>query len=131
MSSVFYQNENKQGIFLISHIYQHGTHIGDEHASGVSCPKITDLMFSTDNLYLAVYSHAHFLDGHYQLIGNGNSLDIVFTGHFSGLRGVPYLGYRVIEIYDDDTIGTYQYDPINSKIINSSQIFSIHERNDQ
>lgn len=101
----------KKGILIFCHIPQSCNEIP---GGGVECEVITDLMLDTENLKMVVYSHKHKLDGHFPIFksldNGGRRLDTFFTGHFSAW-GLPYLGYRVIEIYGDGKIGTYAFNP--------------------
>lgn len=94
----------KKGIFLFCHIFQHG------HT--IDCPEATEVMASCKNLKMITYSHSHRLIGQVLIPGvkAGVTLNTFFTGHFSSW-GAPFLGYRVIEVFSDNTVSTYLYDP--------------------
>lgn len=112
--------ENKDGIILFCHIFQHGKNYKGINFFGVDCKKASELMFDSKNIIMAVYSHAHNLDSHFIVKSEKeNMINVFFTGHFSAW-GLPYLGYRIIEIYENDYIVTYQFNPENDKIKNIS-----------
>lgn len=108
--------KNKLGVLVFCHIFQHGHDV----PHGLNCPLITKVMMEAENLKMVVYSHTHMMDSHFPVMNNSptppqqieydvkKQLNTFFTGHFSGF-GLPYLGYRVIEIYDGGLIKTYAY----------------------
>jgi predicted phosphodiesterase len=113
--------KGKTGILIFCHIFQHGT----ENSMGVDCKEVTQLLLDTENVKMVVYSHKHLLNGHFPIFKSlddgGRQLDTFFTGHFSSW-GLPYLGYRVIEIYEDRKIGTYALNPATANVLNWNEI---------
>lgn len=125
LSSELTKYKNKDGVFIFCHI---GQNAKSSHGTGIDCQSITDLMWDAKNLKMVTYSHVHKLDGHYPLLqpvdrdGNGGSIiHTFFSGHFSAW-GLPYLGYRVIEIYEDNSVGTYAFDPQNKSVKNFNSL---------
>jgi 3',5'-cyclic-AMP phosphodiesterase len=125
LKSQFKFFNDKTGILVFCHIFQHGQGI----PFGLDCPLITDVMTAADNLKMVTYSHTHRLDCHYPIIKsaypaakNCEQLNTFFTGSFCSW-GLPYIGYRVIEIYDNDQILTYAFDPENKLVINYNLLY--------
>jgi predicted phosphodiesterase len=105
---------NKLGVFIFCHIFQHDDRI-IPHV--VKCPLVTNLIMKAGNVKMIIYSHKHLMDGYYVIKKEESQLKTFFTGHFSSW-GLPYLSYRVIEVYEDNEIGTYLYAPENKLIVN-------------
>jgi len=114
-------HKDKDGIFVFCHIPQHPWIYKNDINKELICKEITANFLKTKNLKMIVYSHAHYNDGHYKFKFNNYDFDFFFTGHF-GHWGLPYYGYRVIEIFKNGKIFTYQYNPLTSKIMNFSEL---------
>ena len=108
-------HKDKKGIFVFCHIFQHDS--GELIFASVDCPAVSDVMAVSENLKMAVYSHNHLQDSCFLLNHKGKQIKTFFTGHFSSW-GIPYLGYRVLEIYDDGGIATYMFDQEKDKVVN-------------
>ncbi|MCF2446345.1 metallophosphoesterase [Dyadobacter sp. CY345] len=83
--------------------------------NGVNCKEVTDLFANTPNVKAIFHGHDHDQDSQKTL----GKKPYFFDGHFGGNWGTTYKGYRVVEIYDDETWQTYQYNPTASPVLNS------------
>lgn len=101
---------DKKGIFVFLHItpVKWTTH-------SIVCKEITDLFENTPNVKAIFHGHDHDQDGGKML----GKKPYFFDGHFGGSWGTTYKGYRVIEIFEDNTWTTYQYNPTAAPILNS------------
>lgn len=82
---------------------------------GISCKEVTDLLAQTPNVKAIFHGHDHDQDG-YKVLGNK---PYFFDGHFGGSWGTTYKGYRILEVYEDQTWQSYQYNPTAAPILNS------------
>lgn len=105
--------KNKSGILVFCHIPQYDNSFIPE---GLLC-SATESLIKTPNVKMVVHSHEHLKDGFYAITRGNLQLKTFFTGHFSAW-GLPYLGYRVIEIYDDGSIITYMFNPAEDIVNN-------------
>jgi len=119
LRKVLHEHEDKDGVFVFCHIPQHPWISQNDTIKELLCPKLTSTLLSCENLKMVIYSHCHDCDGHNKMTYKNSEIDFFFTGHF-GHWGLPYYGYRVIEIYDDGSIKTFQYNPLTSKTMNCS-----------
>lgn len=83
--------------------------------NAVDCKEVTDLFAKTPNVKAIFHGHDHDQDGQKTL----NKKPYFFDGHFGGSWGTTYKGYRVVEIYQDETWQTYQYNPTAAPVLNS------------
>jgi Icc protein len=100
----------KKGIFVFLHITPEKW-----TDNGINCKEIVDLLDNTPNVKAIFNGHDHDQDGKKQK----GKKPYFFDGHFGGNWGTAYKGYRVVEIYADDTWQTYQYNPTAAPVINS------------
>ena len=106
----FEKYSTKRGIFLFLHI----TPVRWTE-NGIECEEAIELFSKTANLKGIFHGHDHDQDG--RKIRKGKSF--FFDGHFGGNWGTAYKGYRIIEIMEDGSWTTYQYNPTASPIINT------------
>ncbi|PWJ59517.1 3',5'-cyclic AMP phosphodiesterase CpdA [Dyadobacter jejuensis] len=104
------KHSDKKGIFVFLHItpVKWTNH-------GIICQEITDLLENTPNVKAIFHGHDHDQDGTKML----GKKPYFFDGHFGGSWGTSYKGYRVLEIFEDDTWTCYQYNPTAAPILNS------------
>lgn len=100
----------KKGIFVFLHITPNQW---TDH--GISCPEVMELFENTPNVKAIFNGHDHDQDSKKQK----GKKPYFFDGHFGGNWGTSYKGYRVVEIFEDDTWTTYQFNPIAAPILNS------------
>ncbi len=101
---------NKKGIFVFLHItpQKWTTH-------GIDCKEVVELLENSPKVKAIFNGHDHDQDSKKQ---NGKK-PYFFDGHYGGSWGTSYKGYRVVEIYADDTWQTYQYNPTAAPVLNS------------
>lgn len=101
---------DKKGIFVFLHITP-----AKWTSNGIDCKEITDLFEKTPNVKAIFHGHDHDQDGGKML----GKKPYFFDGHFGGNWGTTYKGYRILEIFEDDTWTTYQYNPTAAPVLNS------------
>ena len=112
------------GIFVFIHIAQrkagvegwpkHGVHRPEEVAKGAQVMKLLE---ATSNVRAVFHGHNHMETGH---LVSGNRR-YFFDSHVGGSWGAKK-GYRVVEIYDDNRMFTYQWNAEDGKILNQDQL---------
>ncbi len=90
----------KKGVFVFMHITP-----AKWTENGVDCPETRTLFGETANLKAIFHGHDHDQDG----AKRQNGKPYFFDGHFGGSWGTNYKGYRIVEIYPDDTWKCYQF----------------------
>ena len=100
----------KKGIFVFLHITP-----STWTSNGIDCKEVVDLLENTPNVKAIFNGHDHDQDSKKQT----GKKPYFFDGHFGGNWGTSYKGYRVVEIYQDDTWQTYQYNPTATPVLNS------------
>ncbi|WP_221394463.1 metallophosphoesterase [Dyadobacter sp. NIV53] len=101
---------DKKGIFVFLHITP-----AKWTPNGVDCKEVVELFENTPNVKAIFNGHDHDQDSKKQ---NGKK-PYFFDGHFGGNWGTSYKGYRIVEIYEDHTWQTYQYNPTAAPVLNS------------
>jgi len=101
---------DKKGIFIFLHITP-----AKWTPNGVECKEVTDLFENTPNVKAIFNGHDHDQDSKKQI----GKKPYFFDGHFGGNWGTAYKGYRIVEIYEDNTWQTYQYNPTAAPVLNS------------
>ncbi|HXI01454.1 MAG TPA: metallophosphoesterase [Sphingobacteriaceae bacterium] len=76
-------------------------------AHGIDWPQLIELFTHYPNIRAVFNGHDHQQDD----IKVKNNISYLFDGHFGGSWGVPYRGFRMVEIYTDNTIQTCLFDP--------------------
>lgn len=109
------KHAGRSGIYVFMHISQKTwvTH-------GIDCAEVCNLLESTPNVKGIFHGHDHDQDG--GKVSGGKPY--FFDGHFGGSWGTHYKGYRIVEIYEDDSWRTYQYNPTAEPILNSYEFKS-------
>jgi len=74
--------------------------------AGIDCPGVVNLFNQHGNLKAVFHGHDHDQQGAWTKDG----VSYLFDGHVAGNWGLPYLGYRIVEVLKDGTILTYQMD---------------------
>ncbi len=105
---------SKKGIFVYMHIPPSKRWTD----SGVDCVPVRELLEQTPNVTAIFHGHDHDLDDKKM----SGSKPCFFDGHFGGNWGTTYKGYRIVEIYADETWKSYQYNPTSSPVINAFSV---------
>jgi predicted phosphodiesterase len=101
---------DQKGIFIFLHITpQKWT------TNGIDCKEVVALFENTPNVKAIFNGHDHDQDNKKQT----GKKPYFFDGHFGGNWGTAYKGYRVVEIYVDDTWQTYQFNPQGYPALNT------------
>ncbi len=100
-------------LFVVMHITPFSwTGAGHPH------PDMVALFSAQPNLRAIFHGHDHEEDGYKLHEGK----PYFFDGHTGGSWGVPYRGYRILEIAKDNSIYTYQVNPALAEPVNSMQV---------
>jgi 3',5'-cyclic AMP phosphodiesterase CpdA len=81
---------------------------------GVDCGKTIELICASKNVAAVFHGHDHNEDA----VKMFDNKPFFFDGHFGGSWGTDYKGYRIVEVYDDGSISTYQNNPVSSLVVN-------------
>jgi len=92
--------KDAKGIYLFMHITPN---TWTKH--GIDCGELRELFSRTENLKAIFNGHDHDQDA----VKTEGGKPYFFDGHFGGSWGTTYRGYRVVEIKEDGTWTTYQY----------------------
>jgi len=109
LSGVMEKHKNQKNIFIFLHINP-----GKLTRHGVDCPELFTLLNKYRNVRAVFNGHDHDEDS----IKVREAIPFVFDAHFGGNWGTEYLGFRVVELFEDNTISTYIHNPF--KIINQA-----------
>jgi hypothetical protein len=82
---------------------------------GIECKEVIDLFEKTPNVKAIFNGHDHDQDST-KMYGK---TPYFFDGHFGGSWGTTYKGYRIVEIYEDSTWQSYQYNPTAAPVLNT------------
>jgi len=85
---------------------------------GIACPAIVDLFVHQKNLKAVFHGHDHDEDG----VKEKNGRYYFFDSHVAGSWGTRYNGYRIVEVFDNGQIVTYQMSPKPMRKVNNTQI---------
>lgn len=102
--------KDKKGIFVFLHIPP-----AKWSPHGVDCPDVRELLEKTPNVKAIFHGHDHDEDG--KKMSGGKPY--FFDGHFGGGWGTTYKGYRIVEIREDGSWQSYQYNPAAAPILNT------------
>lgn len=81
---------------------------------GIDCKQVRNSINNTPNVRAIFNGHDHQEDGIKYYEGN----PYLFSGHFGANWGVSYYGYRIVEVYKNNTVKTYTVDPVTNMPIN-------------
>jgi len=107
------QHQSAEHIFVFLHISQQKW---TKH--GIDCPEAMKLIESRENVRATFHGHDHDIDG----VMYSNSKPYFFDGHIGGSWGVPYRGFRVVDIFEDGRIEAYQMNPQVSPVVNQISV---------
>lgn len=81
---------------------------------GIDCPEIVALFSQQANLRGIFHGHDHAEDGYKEK----NGKPYFFDSHICGSWGTAYSGYRVVEVYSNGEIETFQVNPEVTQRVN-------------
>lgn len=102
--------ERKKGIFVFLHI----TPV-KWSSNGRDCEEVRELLEKTPNIKAIFHGHEHDEDDRKMSGGK----PFFYDGHFGGSWGTTYKGYRIVEVYEDSSWQSYQYNPTAAPILNT------------
>lgn len=111
MKKVLAKHRQQKNIFVFLHINP-----GKLTRHAVDCPELFALFAEYKNIRAVFNGHDHDEDG----IKVRQKVPFVFDAHFGGDWGTEYLGFRIVELFEDNTISTYIHNPF--KKINSATL---------
>ncbi len=106
----------KETVFVILHIPPHQW-LPEENFYA-DCPDTIKLLHQYPNVKATFHGHDHQMDG----VRYTNKLPHFFDAHFGGNWGTSYMGYRVVEIDEDEKIYTYQVNASMNPILNVNNL---------
>jgi 3',5'-cyclic AMP phosphodiesterase CpdA len=113
VNSQFEKFGRKEHLFVIMHITPFNwTEAGFPH------PEMVQLFSKQKNLKAVFHGHDHLEDGWKEHEGKY----YFFDGHTGGSWGVPYHGYRVVDVLADGTIYLYQKNPALQQPVNELRV---------
>lgn len=109
--------KDKKSVFVVLHIPAHKWVPTQDFY--LECPEAIQLFMQYPNIKAVLHGHDHSND---DVFYTGNKLPHLFDGHYGGSWGTYYMGYRVVEVNDDNTVRTYQVNASQSPIISTQLI---------
>jgi len=85
---------------------------------GIECPEIINLFNQQRNLKAVFHGHDHDQDD----LKENNGKYYFFDSHVAGSWGTKYNGYRIVEVFENGQILTYQMNPKRRKKVNKAKI---------
>lgn len=85
---------------------------------GIECPDLTDLFNRQQNIRAVFHGHDHDIDE----VRTREGIHYIFDAHVGGSWGLPYSGYRIVEVLKNGSILTYQMNANLGKQMNSQQL---------
>lgn len=101
--------KEKQKVFVFLHVPQTSWTAGSVKPS-----EAMRLLESYANVTAIFHGHQHEKDN----IEKSGGKPYIFDGRFGGSWGVPYQGYRIVEIDEAGKVRTFQFDPVRDLVIN-------------
>ena len=86
--------------------------------NGIACPAIVDLFDQQKNLKAIFHGHDHDQDD----LKENNGKYYFFDSHIAGSWGTNYNGYRIVEVFENGQILTYQMNPVPLRKVNNTKI---------
>lgn len=113
MASALEKHKNQKNIFIFLHINP-----AKLTRYSVDCPELFPLLSRYKNVRAIFNGHDHDEDG----IKVRQGIPFVFDSHFGGGGGwgTPYLGFRIVELFENNTISTYIHTPF--QLINKDSL---------
>lgn len=101
-------------VFVVLHI---PPHFWVPESPFVDCPDTIKLLHSYPNVKAVFHGHDHSLDAVFYT----NKLPHFFDAHIGGNWGTSYRGYRIVEVDEENKIGTYQVNASGSPALNETK----------
>jgi len=101
-------------------IFQHIADATVDTTYGVDCPNERAVIQNHDNIIAILSGHNHDLDACYETLGTY----WCFDAHFGTNWGTDYRGFRVIDIYNNGTVKTYQINGESNTVVNTKVLVS-------
>jgi Calcineurin-like phosphoesterase len=98
------KHQSKRNIFIFIHINP-----AKLTPNAVDCKEWIELLKKYPNIRAVFNGHDHDHDG--VMLHEG--MNYIFDAHYGGNWGTGYRGFRVVELYSDNTIMSYILDPVN------------------
>jgi Calcineurin-like phosphoesterase len=98
------KHRSQKNIFIFIHINP-----AKLTPNAVDCTEWTELLKTYSNIRAVFNGHDHDHDG----VKVHEGMNYIFDAHFGGNWGTSYRGFRVVELYSDNTIMSYILDPVN------------------
>lgn len=113
LSQALEKQRRKKHVFVLLHISQRKwtTH-------GIDCPQVMETIEKFPNVKAVFHGHDHDVDE----VKVSGGKPYLYDGHFGGNWGTTYRGYRIVEIFADGRITTYQFNPEVNPIVNSKSL---------
>ncbi|MBC8154893.1 MAG: metallophosphoesterase [Bacteroidetes bacterium] len=99
----------KQHVFILLHIPQRKW-----TKNGIDCPQVMETIERYANVKAIFHGHDHDEDA----VRLSASKPYLSDGHFGGSWGTAYHGYRIVEVFADGRVTTYQFNPEVNPVIN-------------
>jgi 3',5'-cyclic-AMP phosphodiesterase len=94
--------KKKKNVFIFIHINP-----GKQTQFAVDCPEFFALLSKYKNVKAIFNGHDHDID----IVKIQNDVPFIFDAHFGGNWGTKYRGFRVVELYKDNSMLTYILNP--------------------
>lgn len=102
MSAALEELKHKKNVFIFIHINP-----SKMTPNAVDTPEFIPLIKKYQNVRAVFNGHDH----DYEKIFLKEEVPFIFDAHFGGSWGTSYRGYRIVELYHDDTIATWVMNP--------------------
>lgn len=113
LASALNSQRRKKHVFVFLHIPQQKW-----TKNGIDCPAVMEVIGKQANVKAIFHGHEHDQDG-VKLV---NNKPFLFDGHIGGNWGTSYRGYRIVEVFADGRITTYQFDPEVNPFVNGQTL---------
>lgn len=110
LGSVLDKLRKKQHVFVLLHIPQRKW-----TENGVDCPQVMDTLERYPNIKAIFHGHDHNEDA----VRLSATKPFLSDGHFGGNWGTAYHGYRIVEVFANGHVTTYQFNPEVNPVINT------------
>jgi hypothetical protein len=104
-------HQGQENIFIFIHINP-----GKLTKNAVDCPELFEVFANHKNIRAVFNGHDHDQEG----IMMKNEIPFIFDAHFGGNWGTSYRGFRVVELFNDNSLATYIMNPtekINETVV--------------
>lgn len=116
LEEAFKHHQANDLVFVVLHIPPHKWL--PEETYFTECQQVIDLLHRYKNIKAVFHGHDHSLDS----VRYTNKLPHFFDGHYGGSWGTTYRGFRILEIGADNSMITFQKNPVPEPVLNKQQI---------